>query len=96
LTTWVFATANSSEKINQSLLSRFVVLKVPGYAIEEFIEIAISRLARENIEIDIARIIAEKVWHDLGSRDVRDVIKVARLSNSLQEIPFVIRMLNSR
>ena len=96
LTTWVFATANSSEKINQPLLSRFVVLKVPGYTIEEFIEIAVSRLARENIDIDIARIIAEKVWYDLGSRDVRDVIKVARLSDSLEEIPFVISMLNSR
>jgi ATP-dependent Lon protease len=34
LTSWVFATANSSEKIIQPLLSRFAVLEVPEYTFE--------------------------------------------------------------
>ena len=96
LTTWVFATANSSEKINQALLSRFVVLEITRYTIEEFIDIAVSRLARENIKEATARTIAEKTWYDLGSRDIRDVLKVARLSSSLEEMPFVIRMLKGK
>jgi hypothetical protein len=42
-----------------------------------------------------ARVIAEKVWNELGSKDIRDVIKVGRLANSIDEIPFVVRMLNN-
>jgi hypothetical protein len=45
---------------------------VPEYSFEEFIDIAISRLAKEKINRDIATIIAEKVWTVLDSRDIRD------------------------
>jgi hypothetical protein len=38
----------------------------------------------------------EKVWNELGSSDVRDVVKVARLASSIEEIPFVLRMLNKQ
>jgi len=31
-----------------------------------------------------------KVWNELGSRDVRDVIKVARLTANAEDIPFLI------
>jgi Holliday junction DNA helicase RuvB len=45
LTSWVFATTNSCEKLIEPLLSRFIILEVPEYSFEEFIDIAISRLA---------------------------------------------------
>jgi len=93
LTSWVFATANSCEKIIRPLLSRFAVLEVPEYTFAEFTEIAVTRLARENVNEYIAKIIAQKAWTELGSRDIRDVIKVARLASNIQEIPFVIKML---
>lgn len=96
LTSWVFATANSCEKIIQPLLSRFAVLAIPEYTIEEFTSIAVSKLAKEKIDEGIAKVIAEKVWYELGSRDIRDVIKVARLSSSIQEVPFVVRILNRK
>ena len=38
----------------------------------------------------------EKVWNELGSSDVRDVVKVARLVSCIEEIPFVLRMLNKQ
>jgi hypothetical protein len=38
----------------------------------------------------------EKVWNELGSSDVRDVVKVARLASTIEEIPFVLRMLNKQ
>jgi len=94
LTSWVFATANSCEKVIRPLLSRFAVLEVPEYTFDEFTDIAISRLSKENIEERNAKVIAEKVWYELGSRDIRDVIKVARLANSIEEIAFVVRMMN--
>ena len=96
LTSWVFATANSCEKIIEPLLSRLAILEIPEYTFDEFIDITISRLSKENIDECIARAIAEKVWYELGSRDVRDVIKVARLASSIEEIPFVVRMLNNQ
>ena len=37
-----------------------------------------------------------KVWNELGSRDIRDVIKVARLATNAKDIPFVIKMLGGQ
>jgi Holliday junction DNA helicase RuvB len=93
LTSWVFATANNCGKIIEPLLSRFVILEVPEYTFEEFVEISITRLAKENVNECIARVIAEKIWNELGSRDIRDVIKVARLTGKIHEVPFVVKML---
>lgn len=94
LTTWVFATANSYKKIIQPLLSRFMVLKVADYTFQEFTDIAISKLQRENVDKDIATEIAEKIWYDLESKDIRDVIKVGRLASNIDEINFVVRMMS--
>jgi len=48
------------------------------------------------INRDIAAIIAEKVWNELGSRDIRDVIKVARLVTNQEDVSFVVKMLKKR
>jgi len=96
LASWVFATANSSQKIMEPLLSRFLLIKMPEYTFEEFREIAVSRLKEENVDDFVARVIAHKVWKELASRDVRDVVKVARLAGSIEEIPFVVKMLNKQ
>jgi holliday junction DNA helicase RuvB len=90
LMSWVFATANSSEKIIEPLLSRFVVLYLPEYSFKEFTDIAISKLAKEKLNREIATIIAEKVWTVLDSKDARDVIKVARLVTNQEDINSVI------
>ena len=95
LTSWVFATANSCQKIIEPLLSRFVVLKIPGYTFEEFSEIAVTRLRKEKIEDSTALFIAEKVWNELASRDIRDVIKVARLASSHEEVSIVINVMKN-
>jgi len=96
LTSWVFATANSSEKIIEPLLSRFVILEVPEYTFEEFREISVARLIDENVDRILAVTIAEKVWTELGSKDVREVVKVARLTEGFDDVPFVIRMMKRR
>jgi Holliday junction DNA helicase RuvB len=96
LNSWVFATANSCNKIIQPLLSRFAILEMPGYTFEEFMEISLIRLRKENVDECTARFIAEKVWNQLNSRDIRDVIKVARLASSIEDTPFVIKVLKKR
>jgi Holliday junction DNA helicase RuvB len=93
LISWVFATANNCKKIIEPLLSRLVVLEVPEYSFEEFTDIAIRRLAEEKVNKHLAIIIAEKVWTELGSRDIRDVIKVGRLANDSREVSFIIGMM---
>jgi len=93
LTSWVFATANSCEKIIDPLLSRFVVLEIPAYTFEEFTKIAVERLTRENVDRQLAAIICEKVWIELGSADVRDVIKVGRLVDHIREISDIVEIM---
>ena len=65
-------------------------MEVPEYSFEEFIEISISRLAEEKIDRHLATSIAEKVWTILDSRDIRDVIKVARLIDNQEDINRII------
>jgi MoxR-like ATPase len=80
LTSRVFATASSREKIIRPLLSRFAILEIPEYTFCEFIKIAVTRLKEENVDESLAKIIADKVWNELGSKDIRDVMKLARLA----------------
>jgi len=96
LTSWVFATANSYEKIVQPLLSRFAILEIPEYTFGEFSEIAVTRLRKEHVDKSIAKVIAGKVWNELSSRDIRDVIKVGRLAGSSEEVSFVVNILKKR
>jgi holliday junction DNA helicase RuvB len=96
LTSWVFATANSCKKISVPLLSRFLVLEIPEYTIEQFTEIAVSRLTKEKVDKQVASVIAENVWNELESRDIRDVMKVGRLVSSMEEVSFIIGMMKKR
>src|SRR5437867_4445924 len=96
LTSWVFATCNNSEKILEPLLSRFVVLGVPEYTFEEFLQIAVTRLGKENIDKYTAMYIAKKVWHELGSKDVRDILKVGRLTETFADVESIIRIMKVR
>jgi holliday junction DNA helicase RuvB len=96
LTSWVFATANSCKKISVPLLSRFLVLEIPEYTIEQFTEIALSRLTKEKVDKHVASVIAENVWNELESRDIRDVMKVGRLVSSMEEVSFIIEMMKKR
>jgi hypothetical protein len=66
---------------------------VPEYTFKEFTEIAVSRLGKENFDIYTAAFIAKKVWHELGSKDVRDVLKVGRLTEKFADVESIIRIM---
>ena len=74
----IFATSNSTERLSKPLLSRFTVLETPEYTYEEFEGIALRIVKKlpQNTVIQIA----SSVWKS-GSRDIRDVIKIAKLCN---------------
>lgn len=92
----VFASANSCVKIAEPLLSRFLVVKVPDYTFEEFIDIAVFQLKKEKMDEMTARAISQTVWQELENRDIRDVIKIGRLANNIQDAHLIIRVLKRK
>ncbi|MFL6361685.1 MAG: AAA family ATPase, partial [Nitrososphaeraceae archaeon] len=74
----IFATSNSTERLSKPLLSRFTVFEVPPYSYEEFegIALRIVKKLHPNAVIQIA----SSVWKT-GSRNIRDIWKVAKLCN---------------
>ena len=74
----IFATSNSTERLSKPLLSRFTIFEIPEYTYEEFeaISTKIIKKLPQNTVIQIA----SSVWKT-GSRDIRDVLKIAKLCN---------------
>src|ERR671910_3260557 len=75
----VFASSNSTKKMLDPLLSRFVMINVERYSYEEFKEIAMKVLVeREHLEDEnLARAIVNKVWKNMGVyANIRDIIKI--------------------
>jgi holliday junction DNA helicase RuvB len=74
----IFATSNSTERLSKPLLSRFTVFEIPEYTYEEFEGIALRLIKKLHPTAVIQ--IASSVWK-IGSRDIRDVLKIAKLCN---------------
>jgi MoxR-like ATPase len=74
----IFATSNGTERLSKPLLSRFTVFEIPEYSYPEFeaISVRIIKKLPQNAVIQIA----SSVWK-IGSRDIRDVLKIAKLCN---------------
>jgi holliday junction DNA helicase RuvB len=74
----IFATSNSTERLSKPLLSRFTVFEIPEYSYPEFeaISVRIIKKLPQNTVIQIS----SSFWK-AGSRDIRDVLKIAKLCN---------------
>jgi replication-associated recombination protein RarA len=74
----IFARSNCTERLSKPLLSRFTVFEIPEYTYEEFEGIAMRLIKKlhPNVVIQVASL----VWKS-GSKDIRDVLKIAKLSN---------------
>ena len=94
LKTWVYACANTTETIPEAVLSRFLPFKFKPYDREAFIRTVINVLMRrENTGGELAEYMAVKIWEDLDSRDVRDAIRLARLTENKAEVDELIPIL---
>ena len=74
----IFATSNSTERLSKPLLSRFTIFEIPEYTYEEFETIS-TRLIKKLPQNTVIQI-ASSIWKT-GSKDVRDVLKIAKLCN---------------
>ena len=83
LKTWVFASCNSTDKLLTPLLTRFRDIHFKPYTQEEFVEIVVNILDREEgVDRDIALIIADGVYNRLKSSNIRECIRIARLARN--------------
>lgn len=73
LTSRVFATANSCDKIIEPLLSRFAILEMPEYTFEEFIEIALSSLKWRTL----SNAMLESVLKRFGTTLVQETLEMS-------------------
>jgi Holliday junction DNA helicase RuvB len=83
LKTWVFASCNSTDKLLPPLLTRFRDIHFKPYTEEEFVEIVINVLDREEgVDRDVAIVIADSVFNRLKSSNIRECVRVARLAKN--------------
>ena len=83
LKTWVFASCNSTDKLLSPLLTRFRDIHFKPYTEEEFVEIVVNVLDREEgVDRDIALLIADGVYNRLKSSNIRECIRIARLARN--------------
>ena len=83
LKTWVFASCNSIDKLLPPLLTRFRDIHFKPYTEEEFVEIVVNILDREEgIDRDIGLLIADGVYNRLKSSNIRECVRIARLARN--------------
>jgi MoxR-like ATPase len=86
----VYATTNDITAISKPFRSRFLEFSLPEYTEEEFKEIAVQLLAkRYGHDEELALKIADIVWNKIESKDVRDMLQVGKLSDTMEEVDFV-------
>lgn len=87
---WIFATSNKVEKLSAPLRSRFIEFHLEQYQFNEFVEIARQLLKkRYNIDSLMSQKIADSVWNKMKSKDIRDVINMAKLTDCSSDIDWL-------
>jgi len=81
--TKIIATANSTKRIPEALLSRFLVLQFKRYSEEEFKAISKELLKSYNLSEDVKDYIIEKCKNSL---DVRNVLKLANIVKTRDDV----------
>ena len=83
----MFATSNDIEQLSKPLRSRLMEFQLPEYDFDEFGEIVV-RLAADRYQLsrEIACKIAYTVWHNMGTKDVRDALQLMKLASSIDEV----------
>ena len=87
----IFATSNQTETLSLPLRSRFMELHLEEYNYEGFVKIS-QRLLKDRYRLntEIAERIAYLVWDRIKSKDIRDVLKIAKLTNSLSDVDWLV------
>jgi replication-associated recombination protein RarA len=83
----LFATSNDIERLSKPLRSRLMEFHLPEYDFDEFREIVVKLAAKGyRINREIAARIAFVVWYEMGTKDVRDALQLAKLVTSIEDV----------
>lgn len=90
----IFGTGNEVEKLQAPFRSRFMPFYLPEYNLQEFIQITKRLLySRYKLSEEVAAAIADVVWNDMRTKDIRDVLQIAKLASNVDEVQDVARTL---
>ena len=92
--TLVFAGANYEHELPAELLSRFTILRFKPYTFNQFRTIAVKILRDYGIKPRLSSYMAMAVYNQLRSRDIRDVVQLARHSLKLSQGKITKRTVN--
>ena len=86
----IYATTNDVDAISKPFGSRFLEFSLPPYSYDEFCNIAVKLLATRNGHPEeLSLKVADIVWNKLESKDVRDLLSIGRLSETIDDVDFV-------
>ena len=90
---WIFATSNDVGRLSNALRSRFMELHLKEYTYEEFMDI-VRKLLKKRYSMDenISQKIAYAVWNVMNSKDVREAIKIAKLTKSSDDVDWLVNV----
>jgi replication-associated recombination protein RarA len=89
----IFGTSNDVERLSQPLRSRSMDLHLEEYTYEEFIEI-VRRLLKKRyyLDVNLSEKIGYAVWNQINSKDIRDAIKMAKLTKSSTDVEWLVEV----
>src|ERR671919_2827407 len=89
----VFATTNNVDTLSPPLRSRFMEFHLPEYTFDQFCEIARRLLSkRMGHSNQVADEIASAVWNEMNSKDIRDVLSIAKLVRSIDDVSWLVQV----
>jgi hypothetical protein len=90
---WIFATSNNVERLFKPLRSRFVELYLDEYTYNEFLEITRRLLMKKyHLDMSLSEKIGYAVWNQMESKDIRDVINIAKLVKSSSDLDWLVEV----
>ncbi|MGI0046585.1 MAG: hypothetical protein ACREBB_05285 [Nitrosotalea sp.] len=87
--TWIIGSCNNLSGFSRKLLSRFLRVRFRQYEYEQFSEICKFILQKKGLTLELAEKIANLVWSELESKDVRDVVKIASLVKDEKDFDWI-------
>ena len=89
----VFATTYNVDALSLMMRSRFMKFHLSEYNYEQFCEIARKllekRLGHSN---QVADKIATAVWNGMNSKDLRDVLAIAKLVRNIEDVSWLVKV----
>lgn len=93
LDTCVIGTCNNIDKLQPQFLDRMMVLKIPAYTEEEYIDVARFALAKDNVKGEIAEYIAHMVFTTTGKMNLRQCVRIGSMAKTKEDVDELLQSL---